>query len=75
MLECVGGRRLDAAAAHYVECLPEPGEKAPDAIRVFASLGEARAHVEAYGGELLLGARRPLRHAAFGEWMEGADGR
>jgi hypothetical protein len=72
--DIVSGRGIDAREATYVETFAGWRERVPDPIRVFASREEALAHIEAYGGEVLTGPRRPLQHAIFGRWVTATDG-
>jgi len=73
--DIVSGRRIDARGAIYVETFAGWRESVPDPVRVFASSEEARAHIREYGGEVLVGPRRPLQYAVFGRWETATDGR
>jgi hypothetical protein len=65
--DCVSGGLVDAGSAHFVETLSAWRQEAGDPVRAFASLEDAMAHLQAYGGELLVGPRRPLQHTPFGQ--------
>lgn len=69
--DCASGRELDATSAWYVHALTTRTDGAPDSIRTFATLEEARRFVEAYGGELFLASQRPfLAHPPAGDERE-----
>jgi len=73
--DCVGGGLVDAASAHFVETLSGWRQEACDPVRAFATREDALAHVQAYGGEPLVGPRRPLQHTTFGQWSKALHDR
>jgi hypothetical protein len=68
--DCVDGHRFPARTAHFVRTFSDGRERVPDSIRVFASREEAKAHIRDFGGELLVGPRRPLGQANTLRWDE-----
>jgi len=73
--DCVDGHRFAARNAHFVKIYVDWRESVPDPIRVFASREEALAHIREFGGELLVGPRRPLGTASDLRWDRASGDR
>ena len=58
--DCVSGREVEAQAAWFLYTMRGWGEEVPDFVRVFERTADAERHAKAHGGEILMGADRPL---------------